>query len=265
MTSDVVTLQKQAFQTLDDLCSSLTDEEWGRDTECPGWTVKDNLSHIIGTESAAFLGRPAPDHVVDAKPWIRNPGGQANEVQVDYRRPRTPAEVLAEFREVVAERTKQLDALSEDDLNAESWTPIGQATVRDFLAIRVMDVWVHEQDIRRAVGKPGGYGDDVAALAYGRHASAMPFVVGKKVAPPEGTTVVFDVEGFPPLAVEMTSPRASTVDVPDEPTTTLHMTHETFTRLSCGRGDPADVARDVKIEGDEALGRQVATSMNFMI
>jgi len=260
-----VELQEAAFRAIDDLCSSLTDEEWDRPTECPGWSVKDNLSHIIGTESAAFLGRPAPDHVAPEAPWVRNPPGQANEVQVDYRRSRTPAEVLSEYREVVGERTKQLDALTEDDLNAESWTPIGQGTVRDFLAIRVMDVWVHEQDMRRAVGKPGGYGNEVAAHAFARHASAMPFIVGKKVAPPEGTTIVFDVEGFAPLAVEMKAPRAGVVPVPDDPTVTLHMDHETFTRLACGRGDPSDVAQNVKIEGDEALGQQVAASMNFMI
>ena len=264
MTS-VVDLQKAEFQALDDLCSSLTDAEWDRQTECPGWSVKDNLSHIIGTESAAFLGRPAPDHQVDDKPWVRNPGGAANEVQVDYRRSRTPAEVLAEFREVVAERTKQLDALSDDDLAKESWTPIGQGTVADFIAIRVMDCWVHEQDIRRAVGKPGGYGNEAAAHSFARHASAMSFVIGKKVAPPEGTTVVFDVVGFDPVAVEMKSPRAAVVPAPDEPTVTLHMDHETFTRLSCGRGDNADVGKNVKMEGDVALGRQVVASMNFMV
>jgi uncharacterized protein (TIGR03083 family) len=263
--TSVVDLQKQAFAAIDDLCALLSDEEWDRPTECPGWSVKDNLSHIIGTESAAFLGRPAPDHDAGEKPWVRNPGGAANEVQVDFRRPHTPAEVLAEYREVVAERTKQLDALSEADLNAESWTPIGKGTVGDFIAIRVMDCWVHEQDIRRAVGKPGGYGNEVAAHAFGRHASAMPFIIGKKVAPPEGTTVLFDVEGFDPMAVAMTSPRASVVDAPDNPTVTLHMSHETFTRLSCGRGENATVARDVKIEGDEALGRQIVASMNFMI
>ena len=263
MTS-VVELQKTAYKAIDDLCASLTDEEWDRPTECPGWTVKDNLSHIIGTESG-FLGRPAPAHKVERKPWIRNDIGQLNEVQVDYRRSRTPPEVLAEFREVVLERTKQLDALTEDDLNADSWTPAGPGTLRDFLAIRVMDCWVHEQDMRRAVGKPGGYGNELAVHAFGRHSSAMPFVVGKKVAPPEGTIVVFDVEGFVPLAVEMRAPRAGTVDVPDEPTVTLHMDHETFTRLACGRGDNADVAENVKIEGDVALGRTVVASMNFMI
>ena len=64
--------------------------EWEKTTDCPGWSVKDNLSHIIGTE-ATILGRPAPDHDPGEKPWIRNPVGAGNEIHVDYRRSRTPS------------------------------------------------------------------------------------------------------------------------------------------------------------------------------
>ncbi len=40
---------------------------------------------------------------------------------------------------------------------------------------------------------------------------------------------------------------------------------ETFNRLCCGRGDVAAVAQDVKIEGDEELGRRVLENQNFMV
>jgi uncharacterized protein (TIGR03083 family) len=261
--TSVVELQKAAFRALDDLCSSLTDEEWDAPTECPGWSVKDNLSHIIGTESM-LLGRPAPEHTVGDKPWIRNPPGANNEIPVDYRRSWTPQQVLDDYREVIAERTKVLDALTDADLDGESWTPIGPGKLRDLIAIRTMDCWVHEQDIRRATGKRGGLDGPLADHVFGRHSSALPFVVGKKVAPPEGTTIVFAVDDRR-SAVEMRSPRAAAVEAPDEPTVTLSMDLETFNRLCCGRGDNAEVGKAVKIEGDEALGRKVVASMNFMI
>jgi len=261
--TSVVELQEKAYRVLDDLCSTLSDEEWDRPTDCPGWSVKDNLAHITGTESM-LLGRPAPSHEVGSKPWVKNPPGTANEVQVDYRRSWTPQQVLDEFREVYAERTKILDALTEPDLDAESWTPIGPGKLRDLLAIRIMDCWVHEQDIRRAVGKPGGLDGPIAEHAFGRHAQAMPFIVGKKVAPPEGTRIVFDVDGRR-LGVEMRSPRAVRAEDLEHPDVTLSMDLETFNRLSCGRGENADVGRAVHIEGDEELGRKVIASMNFMI
>lgn len=259
--SSVLDLQTAAFEALDELCSSLTDEEWDVLTECPGWTVKDNLSHIVGTESM-LLGRPAPAHEAGDKPWVRNPPGATNEVQVDFRRSWGPSKVLEEYRAVYKER---LENLKDADLDAESWTPIGPGKVRDLLAIRSMDIWVHEQDIRRAINKPGGVSGPVAENAFARHATALPFVVGKKVAPPEGTTVVFDVDGAGKTAVEMRAPRAGAVEPPDDPTVTLHMDFETFNRLCCGRGDNAEVGKAVRIDGDEELGRKVVASMNFMI
>lgn len=260
MTSSPVDLQKAAFQAIDELCSTLSDEEWDVPTECPGWSVKDNVSHLIGTESM-LLGRQRPEHDPGEKPWIKNDPGRMNEVEVDYRRSWPPQKVLEEYREVVAERLKNLEGA---DLDGESWTPLGQGKVRDLLSIRSMDIWVHEQDIRRAIGRPGGLDGPVAENAVKRHTSALPFVVGKKVSPPEGTTVVFDVDGKQ-TAIAMQSPRAAVVEAPDAPTVKLSMDLETFNRLCTGRGDPDEVGKNARIEGDEALGRRIVSSMNFMI
>jgi uncharacterized protein (TIGR03083 family) len=261
----VVDLQEMVFNALDELCSPLSDEEWAKQTDCPGWSVQDNISHIIGTESSAVLGRPRPEHDPGEKEWVRNPIGASNEVEVDYRRSRSPQEVLEEFREVTGERMKQLRSMSEADLDGDSWTPIGPGKVRDLVAIRVMDCWVHEQDIRRALGKPGDLTGPVAEHAFGRHAGAMGFVVGKKAGAPEGTTAVFDVAGFGviPIVVEG---RARVLDsAPDDPTVKLSMDLETFNCLCCGRGDPEVVGRSVKVEGDAELGARIIGSMNFMI
>lgn len=267
MSLGVVDLQEAQLRSLDDLCSTLTPEEWGRPTDCPGWSVQDNLSHIVGTERM-ILGHPAPEHDPGSKSWVRNPIGAGNEVQVDFRRSWPPEKVLEEFREVSGERIKAIRALTEEDLKGESWTPIGEGTVADLLAIRVMDMWVHEQDMRRAVDKPGNLEGPVAEHCFGRHSMALPFVVGKKVAPPEGTTVVFEVTGPAggTVAIGTDGKRANRLDaVPGDPTVKLTMDLETFNRLCTGRGDPAELGKRVEIEGDPALGDQVVAQMNFMV
>ena len=43
------------------LCTDLSEAQWKTATGCPGWTVQDNIAHLIDYESRA-LGRPAPDH-----------------------------------------------------------------------------------------------------------------------------------------------------------------------------------------------------------
>lgn len=265
MSDHVVELQGQVFDALDQLCSTLSPAEWDLPTDCPGWTVKDNLSHIVGTEET-ILGRPAPDHQVDEKPYLRNPIGVNNEISVDLRRPWPPEQVLENFREVAAERMKVLRSMSSDELGGDSWTPIGPGTVRDLIAVRIMDCWVHEQDIRRATRRPGGLDGPVASHAFGRHARALPYVVGKKVGAPDGTTVAFEVEGNPRVVVAVNGGRAAVVDDPAErPTVTLRMNLDTFNRLSCGRGDVDAVAKGVQVEGDEDLGRRVIAQHNFMV
>jgi uncharacterized protein (TIGR03083 family) len=265
MTDPVVELQIQVFRDIGALLESLGPEEWARPTECPGWSVQDNVSHIIGTESM-ILGREAPAHDPGDKEWVKNPIGANNEIQVDYRRSWAPSAVLDDYREVTAERIKVLEALTDQDLAADSWTPIGPGTVRDLIAVRIMDCWVHEQDIRRAVGKPGGLDTPVATHAFRRHTSAIPFVVGKKVGAPDGTTVVMDVQGQGTIAVGVEGKRAKLLDRPPaEPDVRLEMDLETFNRLCCGRGDPDELVHSVKIEGDEDLGRRVLANQNFMI
>ncbi len=255
------------WRSIDELCSSLSEADWNTPTDCPGWTVKDNLSHIIGTESV-LLGRPAPEHTPADTGHVRNPIGEANEVQVDYRRSRSPAEVLEEFREVTGERVAQLRSWGEEDFSKESWTPMGQGTIRDFIEIRIFDCWVHEQDIRRALDRPGHLEGPVAEHAFERVASAMPYVIGKKVGPPNGTVVVFDVNGPAGgrVAVGIEGGRGMRLDdVPGEPTVRVETELEAFNALGCGRWDAARAEGRVKIHGDQELGRSVLENLNFMI
>lgn len=81
--------------------------------------------------------------------------GRANEVGVDARRAMSGAAVFDEFSQVTAERLAQLRRLTPDDLAAQTATPVGPGTVADLLTLRVMHSWSREQDIRRAVGRPG--------------------------------------------------------------------------------------------------------------
>ena len=231
--------------------------------------MQDQVAHLAHIEWR-LLGRPDVEHSApDDLPHVKNSFGKINEVFVDARRPWTGADVLAEFHEATRQRVAELRALDADGFGADSWTPMGPGTVRDLLPFRMFDSWVHEQDIRRAVDRPGDLDTPVAAQGLGMVTASMPFVVGKKVAPPEGSMVVFSLSG--PLArevvVAIVDGRGRMLDAaPAEPSVVLHMSTETFARLACGRIDPAATvaAGDVTFEGDAALGRRVVDAMNYM-
>ncbi|MEX2255174.1 MAG: maleylpyruvate isomerase family mycothiol-dependent enzyme [Acidimicrobiia bacterium] len=267
--ADLVDRLDEVWGSISELGGELSEDEWKRATEVPGWSVQDNLTHISGME-ASLLGRAPVEHEVAGDlPHVRNEIGVRNEVVVDSRRAMSGADALAEFREITRERVDVLRAYDEAAFSAESWTPVGPGTVRDLLPFRAFDSWVHEQDMRRAVDRPGDLDSAVAAAALERVVGSMPFVVGKKAAAPEGSTVVFDLDG--PLArvvaIRVDGGRAKRLDeTPDDPTVRISSDTETFARLGCGRVDaPAELgAGRVRIEGDDELGRRVVEQMNFL-
>jgi uncharacterized protein (TIGR03083 family) len=245
----------------------LTEAEWKAPTECPGWSVQDNLAHIIGLESL-IMGHPEPDVPARDAPHIKNDIGRANEVWIDAYRDRAGTEVLEEFRSITAERLAALRA-PDMDFGADSWTPIGPGAVRDLLGFRVFDSWVHEQDMRRAVGKPGGWDGDAARSSLDRVASVMPMIVGKKVKPADGTIVVFEVVGPAGrnVVIGMDGGRAGVLDAaPADPSVRIRLSGEAFLRLSAGRGNTDVILGSgaVEISGDAALGFTITRSMNFL-
>jgi uncharacterized protein (TIGR03083 family) len=146
---------------------------------------------------------------------------------------------------------------------------LGTVPYREFMRVRVMDCWVHEQDIRVATGRPGHRDGPAATLALDRLLSAMPFIVGKKATAPDGSRVRFALTGNPSRRVDVvvSGGRAAVVEAEAEPTAELVMDLEVFWRLGCGRvtGAAARGAGLVELRGDVELAGRVVDSMSFMI
>jgi uncharacterized protein (TIGR03083 family) len=259
-----VAILDEQYDAIVALAEGLTPAEWDLPTACPGWSVKDNVSHVIAIE-AMLLGRPNPDVALpDDLPHVRNDFGRVNEQWVESYRGRTPDEVLADLRGVIAERRAALGGMDQAAFDAESFTPAGPDSYGRFMRIRVMDIWMHEQDIREAVGRPG-HEDGAAPQAVLEELSAMlGYVVGKRAGAPDGSSVRFSLTGPMSRTVDVAvDGRARVVDaLPGEPTVALTMPGLLFTRLCGGRGaDPAGV----DMQGDTALGEAVVANMGFMI
>lgn len=268
VTEPVIELLATEWSSIDELCRDLTPDEWDRITDCPGWTVRDQVSHMIGTERM-LAGDAAPAAPPSVGDHVRNPIGESNEAWVDARRDRPGADVLTEFRQVTASRLDQLRAMSAEDFDREGFTPEGPGPYRRFMEIRLFDCWEHEQDIRRAVGRPGHLDGPIAAAAVTKVAAAAGYVVGKKAGAPDGASVVFDVHGPVELVVPvLVEGRARVLDdAPTDPTVTIRLDTEAYNALGCGRwsGEHAVSTGRVEIHGDEALGRRVVDNMAFTI
>jgi uncharacterized protein (TIGR03083 family) len=259
----------ETWGSLADVCRGFSDTEWALPTECPGWDVKDQLSHLIGIEQA-IMGEPAPTWSEPLGEHVKNDFAATNEPYVAVRRARYGPAVLAEFVAVTATRLAQLDDLGAAEWAAIGWSPMGQVPHAEFMTARVYDSWVHEQDVRRAVDQPGGSGNAASAISLGRVEGAMPFVVGKRAGCADGTAVRFAVSGpgddARVFTIAVEGGRAHPVGHDVTPTVTLSLSSLDFTRLGCGRATAAQVeaADGLGVEGDEQVGRSVLGAMNFM-
>jgi uncharacterized protein (TIGR03083 family) len=268
MAEPMIELLSSVWSSIAGLCRDLDNAQWDRVTDCPGWTVKDNVAHMIGTErmlSGDQAGASAPEGAAH----VRNDIGRANEQWVESYRAQPGRDVLAAFEAVTAKRLAVLRAMTPEEWDKEGFTPEGPGPYRQFMAIRVFDCWFHEQDIREAIDRPGDLEGPVADHSIGRIERGLPFVVGKKAGAPQGSTVVFDVTGSPRVTVPIgVEGRAALLDTePSDPTVRIELDRRTYSRLAGGRWDGARARRDghVDVTGDRELGERIVDNMAFTI
>ncbi|WP_159481838.1 maleylpyruvate isomerase family mycothiol-dependent enzyme [Streptomyces caniferus] len=254
-----------SIEAITELVTPLVEGEWNGATGLPGWSVRDVVSHVIGLE-CEMLGDPRPIHTLPRDLYhVRSESARRMEVQVDVRRHHTAPEMLSELEYTVIRRSRQLRNESRQP-DAVVRSPLGEDRSLEFvLQQRAFDVWVHEQDLRRVLGKPGNLDSPGAYVTRDLLVKALPGIVAKRAQAPADSAVVFDVSG--PLeflrTVRLDAEGKATIDgsVSLGPTVTLALDWDTFHQLACGRVRPAAVAEQIKIDGDNALAQSILDNL----
>ncbi|MEO6143835.1 MAG: maleylpyruvate isomerase family mycothiol-dependent enzyme [Dermatophilaceae bacterium] len=277
---DLVTAFADTLQAVIDLGRSCSMEDLSRPTECPGWTVHDQISHVVGVE-AWLEGHKDPRVQMPPYEHIRNDLGKKVEYAVEVRRGRRSAEVVAELEDVLAQR---LSTLRRPGLTDTSIIPgpFGPDQATTVLLLRTFDVWVHEQDIRAAIGRPGDLDSPAATVVVNSVLLQLPKLIARGAALEPGHSVVIDVTG-PVMARqgvrvevdEQGHPRGHAMfstgaEVPgdgshasdQEPGPApmiISLSTEDFTRRAAGRRSVSDTTYSVM--GDEAIARRVLEAL----
>ena len=260
----------EVWASLGELLGELTDDQWTLPSPLPGWSVQDNVSHIVGTE-AMLAGEPGPNLEIDrdVNDHVRNDIGAFNEQWVEALRTAPSNEVLARFRELTGTRLAALERMGIDEWNAESFTPAGKDTYGRFMQIRVFDCWLHEQDIRDAVGWPGHETGLAVEVVLDEMATALGFVVGKKAGATSGQSVTFALTDggavVRELHVEVGDRAAVVPALGGSPTVVLTMPVGVMTRRCAGRVGPDGLLDQVLIHGDLALAKRILDNQAYTI
>ncbi|MEV8322529.1 maleylpyruvate isomerase family mycothiol-dependent enzyme [Kitasatospora sp. NPDC056731] len=258
----------QSIESISELVAPLPEGSWNRATECPGWSVRDVVSHIIAVESE-LLGDPRPIHSLprDLR-HVTTDFARYIELPVDKRRCHTALEMTSELEYTIIRRSRALRNAKQMPLEPVRWP--GGPNSRDvpyheLLRLRAFDVWVHEQDLRRALDTPGNLDSPAALIARDVLLGLLPKAVAHQAGAPAGTAMVLDVTGRVEFlrTIRVDSTGRGTVDesISLAPDVQLTMDWETYLRLACGRGRPGPVT----IDGDKELADRVLSAFAVTI
>jgi len=177
------------------------------------------------------------------------------------RRHHTAPEMTSELEYTVIRRNRQLRNESRQP-DAKVRGPLGtEITLEQAMRNRAFDVWVHEQDLRWALGRPGNLDSPGSGIVRDQLLAALPKIVAKDAGAPPNSAVVFDVHGPVEFlrTVRVDADGRGTIDGAPSlgPAVSLGLDWETFVRLACGRVHPDAVSDRVKAEGDPELAAAI--------
>ncbi len=265
----MVELLGAEWQAIDQTCAGLDEAQWKRPTCLPGWSVQDQLAHLVGIERM-LLGEPAPEIDVSHLDHIRNDIGRMAEVWIEELRPLSGISVLERFRAVTDARLAALRSMSQEDFDAPSWTPVGKdETYGRFMRIRHYDSFLHGNDIRDALGLSLRDEPAAVASAWLEVEPSLGYIVGRKAGFPDGTSLRLIVTGSieRTFDIAVTDGRAASVATLDAPpTVSMEAPDWLLLRLTAGRVAPeAFLGAELRLEGDDELGRRLVGSLAITI
>lgn len=253
------------WQSINDFTALLEDldpADWGTPTDLAGWDVKAVASHIAHLEGI-LAGNPEETADIGERDHVTGLMGMYTEIGVVNRRDAGPDAIINEIRAAATARHTALLADPPTDGSAKPPVIFGGVgwDWRTLLRNRPLDVWMHEQDVRRAVGRPGGMDSPGAQHTADYLTESLGYVLGKRVGAAPGTTAVLEVEGSAPYAVVVNDAgRGERLPVdPASPTVRLRMPRESFIRLAGGRCDAEPDT--VVVDGDQDLGQRILDAL----
>jgi uncharacterized protein (TIGR03084 family) len=133
--------------SLEQVVGQLTEAAWDTPTAAPGWSVRDQVSHIWFFDQRALMAMTDPDaFAADAAALMAGGGTDAS---IEPGRATTGADMLDRWR---ADRAQLLEhARGVDPSSRVPW--YGPAMgARSFITARLMETWAHGQDVADALG-----------------------------------------------------------------------------------------------------------------
>jgi uncharacterized protein (TIGR03083 family) len=254
------------------LLRSLTQEEWQLPTVARLWTVKDVAAHLldgnIRTLSLLRDGwwgeKPEISSYQDLVDFLN----QLNRDWVTAMRRVSPAMLIYLHEatgKLFSDYYQQLDPSAVSPL-AVAWAGEDSSTNRMHLAREYTEKWLHQQQIRDAVGKPGILTHELFYPFIDTVMFALPHTY-RSVAAPDGTAIKLQVTteaGGSWFVVRREGQWQMAREAADNLTTEVILDPDTAWKLFSKSLRPEQVMEKVTINGDYSLGQTALQMVSVM-
>ena len=270
----VIDLFPQERRLLLELFAGLTEEDWRRPTVCAGWTVRDIGLHLLGDDIGYLSGKRdgfsnpffADKDMEQWESLVKNIN-EANELWVRAMQRVSPA-LLHDLLELTGKQFYEyMSSLDMMAMNGEvSWAGPGAAPVWLDIAREYTERWLHQQQIRDAVHRPGLKERQFFHPVLDAFMWALPHTY-RDVAVTETTVVKLVVTGEAGdvwYVVGEANGWSLYKAVELQPASVVTMDQETCWRLFTKGIDKEQARANVRIEGDQTLGENVLETVSII-
>jgi uncharacterized protein (TIGR03083 family) len=245
-TIGAVEAYRRTVASFDAVLSALTEDEWHRPT-IRGLDVQRLVGHLIGVERqlhAALDGGPVTettaDHVLSTEP----------DAQAQVGRP--PSETHAEWLELSETTIRVAESLDPAGLRRVVALHTFTIPIERMLVVRSFETWTHEEDIRRATGRPLAAPDSsrlrlMTELAVGALPAGLRFIDQPQPGRTARIVLTGPGGGTWQASLDRGTPGAAEVRLVADATS--------FCRLVANRMPRSDF--DVVLTGDDELGEVI--------
>ncbi len=257
------------------LLSGLSEEEWGRPTVCAGWSAKYVALHLLGDDvgrlsrgrdafsGVAFVPRSDSDFQAELLAFIN----EANEAWVQATRRISPHLLCDLLRFVGGETQRYFQSLDLFEIgDPVSWAGPDPAPVWLDVAREYTERWLHQQQIRDAVGRPGLKEPRAFAPVLDTFVRALPHTF-RDVDAAEGARVKLAISGD--AGGEWSLVRGDGKwtlyrQADAEPIAAVVMDQETAWRLFTKGISKDEASANATLSGDRSLGMKVLDTVSII-
>jgi len=133
--AEIAQIVLNGYEAFAQMIEALDRKAWHTPTRCAGWEVCDAAGHVVGLASDSAAGTP---------------GGRTADEQAAALRDRSPQDLATQLRAAVAGLHAFLELL--DDAAWSGPSPVPDRTFAEAVVTLWFDLYVHDDDVRAALG-----------------------------------------------------------------------------------------------------------------